>query len=87
MTELNLPEAPDGYFWRVKSGAFGVLPVVQLRKRVWLWSTMVDEENVSTQKGKSVASSIEDACRRMLLWRSRQDHLYRKLVRLSGDYR
>lgn len=40
MSDLNLPPAPDGHFWRVSS-VLG-LPKVNLRKHVWFFSVEVD---------------------------------------------
>lgn len=44
MTELNLPELPEGYFFRVRQHAFGFYPWVELRRKLkWFGSVKVDE--------------------------------------------
>lgn len=40
-------KVPEGYFWRVtSSGGLFRIPLVQLRKRVWKFSYLVDETGI-----------------------------------------
>lgn len=39
---MNLPELPEGYFWRVtENPLIGNKPFVELRKKVWFFSVRI----------------------------------------------
>ncbi len=38
---MPMPTAPDGHFFRVKRGPFGIFPWVELRRKVLFWSEEV----------------------------------------------
>ena len=60
MTEINWPEVPEGYFFRVKTSTLGIYPWVQLRKKLKLFgSYTVDEVWQNHTRFQSVGSEVE----------------------------
>ena len=57
--ELNLPDLPEGYYFRVGPGPLGIYPYVHImRKRKILWDETVDGA-WTNQTFKSVREEVE----------------------------
>lgn len=54
----GLPELPEGYFWRVKTGPLGIFPWVELRKKTRFGSKKIDGSWWSGNNFRSIEAEI-----------------------------
>lgn len=83
----TLPELPEGYFWRIKSGGLGNMVYISLRKRHKFWfSTSIDHYYFWPDQYESLDEGIVDVAHCILDERSDAAVLKWALEQRRGDY-
>lgn len=76
----GLPELPEGYFWRVTPGSGSRYVYLQMRKRRWLGSKLIDDSIL--RKSEITVELVQRRATKILL-DFNPDSDYKKFV---GDY-
>lgn len=84
--KVNWPEIPEGYFFRVKEGPFGVYPWVELRKKNrWIGSREVGSAYQDSVNYKTTEEEVEFLARMLTKDFLRKEE--RKKEIFTGDFR
>lgn len=82
----QLPEPPEGYFWRITRLSLTTIPLVQLRRKTWFFSECRDELAVWNDEELPWEAATE-----RIAWKILQRHKERAernsfMAKAEGDY-